>query len=172
MKKVYIVLTYSGTLLSKIVKIYTKDQFSHVSISLDEHLDNMYSFGRKHPYNPIWAGFVKEKPNVGTFKRFKDTTTEIYSLEIEDEKYEIIKNIIEDMKIDKNSYKFNIVGLLAVSLHQRIKRKRAFYCAEFVKYLLDESNYKTNLPDIIKPEDFKSIENIKLVYNGKLNNYN
>lgn len=172
MKKVYIVLTYTGTLLSKVVRIYTKDQFSHVSISLDKQLDDMYSFGRKNAYNPINAGFIKEKPNKGTFKRFKKTKSEIYSLEIEDDKYETIKKIIESMKISKNTYKFNIIGLFAVALKQKVKRKKSFYCAEFVKYLFDESKVDVNLPDIIKPEDFKTIENIKLEYEGELNKYN
>lgn len=38
MKKIYIVLTDTGTVLSKIIKIYTKDEFAHVSISLDKGL--------------------------------------------------------------------------------------------------------------------------------------
>ena len=46
MKKIYIVLTHTGTTLSKIIKTYTKDEFSHVSIALDNKLQEMYSFGR------------------------------------------------------------------------------------------------------------------------------
>ena len=37
-KKIYIVLTHTGTTLSKIIKNYTNDEFSHVSISLDSEL--------------------------------------------------------------------------------------------------------------------------------------
>ena len=54
MKKIYIILTYTGTLLSKIIKFYTKNEFSHVSISLDKELKYMYSFGRLNAYNPFW----------------------------------------------------------------------------------------------------------------------
>ena len=46
MKKIYIVLTYTGTFLSRIVNIYTGKKYSHVSISLDKNLEYMYSFGR------------------------------------------------------------------------------------------------------------------------------
>ena len=55
MKQIYIVLTHTGTALSTIIKYYTKDEFSHVSISLDEELEEMYSFGRLNPYNPFWV---------------------------------------------------------------------------------------------------------------------
>lgn len=71
MKKIYIVLTYTGTILSKLVKMYTKKEYSHVSIALDEDLKEMYSFGRTYAYCPFIAGFVHEEIDKGTFKRFK-----------------------------------------------------------------------------------------------------
>ena len=43
MKKIYIVITYTGTALSKIIKYYLRSEFSHVSISLDENLEEMYT---------------------------------------------------------------------------------------------------------------------------------
>ena len=90
----YIVLTHSGTALSKIIKGFTKDEFSHVSISLDKELNEMYSFGRLNPYNPFWGGFVHEYIDKGTFKRFYKTRSKIYSLNITEEQYEYKKNII------------------------------------------------------------------------------
>ena len=70
MSKIYVVLTYTGTVLSRFVKLFTKGEYSHVSISLDENLEEMYSFGRINPYIPFWGGFVQESPHYGTFKRF------------------------------------------------------------------------------------------------------
>lgn len=171
MKKIYIILTHTGTTLSKLIKSYTKNEFSHVSISLDNELKKMYSFGRLHPYNPFWAGFVHEGIDYGTFKRFYLTKTKVYSLEVTEEQYEKMEEIIEYMKIRRKLYKFNIIGLFAVSINKKVKFKNSFYCAEFVKYVLEEAGVKTNLPEIIKPEDFKNLEGIKLVYDGKLNEY-
>lgn len=171
MKQLYIVLTYSGTMLSKIIKTYTRGKFSHVSVSLDENLEEMYSFGRLNAYNPFWGGFVHESVNWGTFKRFKKTQSEIYSLEIEDEQYKIIQEIIEKFKNCKESYKFNIIGLFAVSINKKIHFKNSFYCSEFVKYLFEQAKIETNLPYLAKPEDFKKIEGLKLEYKGKLREY-
>ena len=39
-------------------------------VERDRDLERMYSFGRRHPYNPFWGGFVIESPRTGTFKRF------------------------------------------------------------------------------------------------------
>lgn len=171
MKKIYIILTHTGTVLSRIIKKYTKDEFSHVSIALDEELNKMYSFGRLNPYNPFYAGFVHEYINEGTFKRFYKTRAKIYFLEISDNQYEeISKNIIE-FEQNKNKYKFNIVGLFAVGIHKRIQKENRFYCAEFVKYILEKSGVDTKLPEIIKPEDFKKLEGLKEIYSGLLRQY-
>lgn len=170
MKKIYIILTYTGTILSKIVKVYTRKKYSHVSISLDEDLTKMYSFGRLNPYNPFIGGFVKEGIDIGTFKRFKKTKTKIYSMEIPEEKYEQLESIIEQIQKEKNLYKFNIIGLLGVVLNVKIKREKYFYCAEFVKYVLEESNV-VELPELVKPEDFEKLDNINEIYKGILKEY-
>ena len=58
---IYIVLSHTGTVLSRLIKTFTRAEYSHVSISLDKNLEKMYSFGRINPYNPFYAGFVHEK---------------------------------------------------------------------------------------------------------------
>lgn len=172
MKKIYIVLTHTGTTLSKLVKYYTKYEFSHISIALDEKLNKMYSFGRLNPYNPFWAGFVHEYIDKGTFKRFKNTKTIVYSLEITDEQYKSIESLIEKMIEHRKKYKFNILGLFAVSIHKKVRMKNSFYCAEFVKYVVEEAGVEMELPEIIKPQDFRNQKNLNVVYKGLLRNYN
>lgn len=172
MKKVYIVLSYTGTILSRIVKMYTKKEYSHVSISLDENLNEMYSFGRIYAYNPFLGGFVRESIEFGTFRRFrKKIKTKIYSLEVDDKQYEQIKKIIGNINSEKNSYRFNVLGLIAIMFNCKVKRHRCFYCAEFVKYVFDNTSLEVGLPELIKPDDFSSIKGIKTVYSGLLDEY-
>lgn len=173
MKKIYLILTHTGTILSTIIKQYTKDEYSHVSIALDEELHKMYSFGRLNPYNPFWGGFVHEGIARGTFKRFKNTTTEIYSLKITDEQYEKLKKVIRYFNNNKEKYKFNTIGLACVRIRKKITLKNTFYCAEFVRHVLKSARIQVGtLPEIIKPEDFKDIDGIKLEYQGLLRKYN
>ena len=53
----------------------------------------------------------------------------------------------------------------------KIQRRRDFYCAEFVKYAMKKAQIRNNLPDIVKPEDFLNLENIRLEYKGALKQY-
>lgn len=172
MKKIYIVLTHTGTTLSKIIKTYTKDEFSHVSIALDNKLQEMYSFGRLHPYNPFWGGFVHEYIDKGTYKRFYKTMARVYSYEVTEEQYEKLKNNIKQIEANKEDYKFNIVGLVAVGFHKKIGKEKSFYCAEFVKYVIEKANIDMNLPTIIKPEDFKNVNGLQEIYSGFFRKYN
>ncbi len=171
MKKVYIVLTYTGTLLSRLVKLYTRKEYSHVSISLDENLENMYSFGRENPYLLLPAGFVKEGVDFGTFKRFKKTKTAIYSLQVSDEQYDKLEDEINKFNANKDYFDFNIIGLFTAMFRVKLKREKKLYCAEFVKVVLDDAGVETNLPNCVRPDDFKYIDGLKLVYTGKLQNY-
>ena len=75
-RQLYIVISQTGTLLSRILKQITGAEYNHASISLSRDLERMYSFGRRHPYNPFWGGFVIESPRTGTFKRFSETKVE------------------------------------------------------------------------------------------------
>lgn len=172
MKKIFIILTHTGTLLSRIIKGYTGAEFSHVSIALDEELMQMYSFGRLNAYNPFIGGFVHEYIDKGTFKRFKNTKSKIYALQIEDNQHEAIKQAIEKIESNKEQYKFNYVGLFAAGFDLKITRKHSFYCAEFVKYVIESAGIDTNLPQVIKPECFKDMEGLREIYSGKLKNYN
>lgn len=173
MKKIYIILTHTGTILSQIIKYYTKDEFSHISIALDDDLEEMYSFGRLNPYNPFWGSFVHEHINKGTFKRFKKTRTEVYSLFVTDEQYEKAKKVITYFNNNKQKYKFNILGLACVSINKKITRKNTFYCAEFVKHILKSSGVTevNKLPEIIRPENFKELDGLRLEYEGLLRKY-
>ena len=170
-KKVYIVLTFTGTALSRLVRFYTNKPYSHVSIALDSSLKEMYSFGRLNPYNPFIGGFIKEEINSGTFKRFSNTEAKIYSINLTRKQYRKIKSIIRKFSKNRNKYGFNILGLFLVSLNIRLKRNNLFYCAEFVKYVLDYSEIKLDLPEIIKPMDFIDEKLMNLEYMGLLRNY-
>ena len=120
----------------------------------------------------LLVGLIKEEINKGTFKRFQDTQTQVYSIEVTDEQYNNINNILKEMYDKKDVYKFNFLGLSLVSLHKRIERENYFYCAEFVRYVLESADIDTrSLPSIIKPGDFKALEGLNLKYEGLLRKF-
>ena len=172
MKKVYIVLAHTGTILSRIIKIVTGAEYTHASIALDEDLDKMYSFGRKYSYIAFIGGFVKEGSNIGTFKRFYNTEISVYELKVTNEQYENVCQTIEYVKEHKDEYKFNIIGLALAGINKKLNREKTYYCAEFVRAVLEKSGISTKeLPKVIKPEHFKDLNGTELIYKGLFKAY-
>ena len=111
MKKCYLVLTYTGTIMSKIVRLYTRYKYSHVSISLDKNISNMYSFGRKSVYNIFNGGFVIENKKSKFYKKFKNTKCIILELSVTKDQYVKLENILEKYKDNIDLYKYDIIGV-------------------------------------------------------------
>jgi CRISPR/Cas system-associated protein endoribonuclease Cas2 len=171
-KKIYIIVSFTGTILSRIVRFWTRKKYSHTSISLDKKLNEMYSFGRVNPYNIFIGNFVHESPKWGTLKRFKKTKCSIISLDVTEKQYSDVKKIIEEFKNNgQKHYKFNIRGIAFAAFNIRIKQKNKYYCSEFVKYVLDNANIINNLPEVVKPMDFLNLEKYDVIYEGYLNEY-
>lgn len=174
-RKIYIVISQTGTVLSRILKVITGAEYNHVSLCLSRDLELMYSFGRKNPYNPFYGGFVLESPNFGTFKRFVNTKVKVISIDVDEETYDQIKQRLEYMLLNKNEFGYNYLGLYLAALKIRFTVKNRYFCSEFVKDVLLNSNITDAacLVDIAipRPIDFLAIPNTNTVYIGKLQDY-
>lgn len=175
-KKVYIILTHTRTIMSKIVRFFTKYEYSHVLISLDNKFDKMYGFGRKNIYNPFYGGFVVEDMKGKMFKRFKYTKTRVYELTIKEEKYQLLKEEIEEFNQNHKIYRYDLIGLISRKLHYPIKRKNYYVCTHFVAMLLDQSGIIAlkDQPEDVIPKDFEKLmelDKTNIIYEGLLNRY-
>ena len=116
-RQLYIVISQTGTLLSRILKQITGAEYNHASISLSRDLERMYSFGRRHPYNPFWGGFVIESPRTGTFKRFSETKVLVLRVSVTEEQHAELKEMLDVMWKRRRKYSYNYIGLcLATSM--------------------------------------------------------
>ena len=171
MKKIYIILSYSGTFPSKIIKIFTRYKYSHVSLALNDNINKMYSFGRKKVNNPFNGGFIIETKKSSFYKKFNKTNCTIIEIEIENNKYKELNSILNKYKKDIEIYRYDILGLFLRIFKIKIQRKNYNICTEFVASLLREANIYNFNKKIIKPKDFLDIPNKKIIYQGKLLNY-
>ena len=172
-KHVYIVISQTGTLLSRILKLVTKAEYNHASISLVPDLSTMYSFGRKNPYNPFWAGFVTESARFGTFKRFSKTRVVVLDIAVSEEQYLSISRRINTMMTLKQHYHYNYLGLWLAGLRICYRKKRCFYCSEFVKDLLEKQDIHgvRQLDSIVQPIHFLKLPTAQQIYTGLLREY-
>lgn len=94
-QSVFILLTNTGTLFTKVIQGYTRAPYNHASISFNRELSELYSFGRKNPNNPLNGGFVKEDLKTGTFSKYPNTTCVIYELQVSERDIAKMKRVLQ-----------------------------------------------------------------------------
>lgn len=166
MKHFYVVLCKTGTYLSRIISKLTGDWYTHASISLDDDLQTMYSFGRLWAYNPWIGGFVKESTEYGVMRRFRNADTLVMKVEVTDEKYDEIVHYLTTMYTERKKYKYNYWGLFLSKWKVRVRSKKAnrFYCSEFVNDFLERFGIieEGEFGNVVRP-----MELLQLRHNGK-----
>lgn len=169
-KKGYILLTNTGTLFTKLIKLYTKNTYNHASFALDSDLVEVYSFGRKSSRNPFIGGFVKEDMKTSLFNQ---ADCAIYSFEGTEVQIQKMKHYIQEIEAEKEQYRYNFIGLFGFIFNKSINRKKAFFCSQFVASILEEgkiTDFEKPL-SLIAPNDLQKLSNLHLMYQGKLKDY-
>lgn len=172
-KKIYVMVSDTGTWLNKTIKTYTRAPYNHASLSLDEELLEMYSFGRLKASNPFGAGFIKEDVEKGTFRLFPNTKCAIYELNVTNRDVEKIRRIIRWFEQRGDKYRYNVVGLFGAAMQEHLDHSPAYFCSQFVADVLGRSGVvKFNKePALITPEDLQSLPGSVLHYEGELYEY-
>lgn len=173
-KQIYILLSHSGSILSKLINIYTRKSYTHVSLGLDKDLNELYSFGRLKPYNPVLGGFIKEDILNGTYNRFPNTRCALYLLTVTQDQYKRLDVEIERFRKDQAKYRYNLIGLVGVIVNRPIQREYNYFCSQFVSEVLSNSgiNIIEKIPGLTSPVDFLECKDLTIVYEGQLNQYN
>ncbi len=171
MRTIYIVLTKSGTYLSKFIRAVTKANYTHASMSFEDALQPLYSFSRFQAFPPLPAGLNNESFDNGVYKKYPHIPCAVYKIEVEEEIYQKAKSEVEKMLENANYYRFNIIGLWLCGCRIPLTRKRYYFCSQFVSEILKNSNALElpHRPSLMRPSDYTKIENLECVFEGQLN---
>jgi hypothetical protein len=170
MKKVYIMVAQAGTVVSKVIKLFTKSPYNHVSIGLDESLTYFWSFARKLRYFPIIGGFVREQLKEGIYKNHPETKCIIYSLEVDDETYDRVEALIDHYIKHRKEYHYNLAALFGGLIKRPYHFDKRHTCAEFVAVVLQESGaYQFSKPlPLTRPDEIMKIKGLQVLFEGKM----
>ncbi|MEI6267062.1 MAG: hypothetical protein WCP14_04200 [bacterium] len=170
----YVVLSNTGTVLSRVIRYYSGEKYVHSSITFDPSLKLMYSFGRKHPSNPIIAGYIHEDINTGLFLEMKNIFIRVYRIEITEKQLSLLKEKIQEFDSNMGKYQYNLVGLLDFKINKTLKVSENYYfCSEFVSKLLRYAGIiKPPKPDgLMRPRDLVRGQGFEKIFQGKLTKY-
>lgn len=179
MKSIYVVLTRTGTILSRLSGCTTGDWYTHSSISLDDNLQTMYAFGRRWAYALFPGGFIQESLQHGVMRRFPRCDSAVIQVEVSDEKYHEIAQYIAGMYANRKKYKYDYWGAILAKWQKRARAPKAnrFYCSGFVNDLLERFGIVEHdeLGRAVRPMGFLQLAlngKGKVIYRGPLCEFN
>ncbi|MDQ6420064.1 hypothetical protein RB620_11515 [Paenibacillus sp. LHD-117] len=169
-KEIYVLLTDTGTVLTRIIRTFTKDPLNHASIAFDHDLNEVYSFGRKNPNNPFFGGFVREDVRDDFFL---DAMCAVYRCTVSASVYTNLRNQVQHFEQNQDLYKYNLVGMLGVVFNIEWERKYSYFCSQFVATMFQRSgmNLVDKSPLLVTPGDLQHTPALELVYHGHLHGY-
>ncbi|HET7578227.1 MAG TPA: hypothetical protein VFK33_03025 [Bacillales bacterium] len=172
-KSVYILLTDTGTLFTKTVKQYTRVPYNHTSLSFDLKLEELYSFGRKQPKNPLKAGFIKEDIYRGTFSHFRNTRCVLFKLNVSERQFGEMRRMVLSFQMRSEMYSYNLIGLFGIIINYPIETENAYFCSQFVAEVLKRGGIQLwdKSSALVTPREFLEHTSFHKIYEGKLYDY-
>ncbi len=172
-KHIYILLTKTSSVFSRIIALFMGDKYTHSAISLDKNLDKMYSFGRKRINNPFLGGFTEERINYGVYMFSPFVPCAVLELDATQEQYDNVKKSLEHFVANKKKYKYNYRTLYNHLFSSVRRNKYRFACSEFVYYILHSNNVlDLKIPiGAVRPQTFLDVLSNKIIYKGNLHKY-
>lgn len=170
MKTIYILLTRSDTLLSRLVQLFTADPYTHASISFDHGLQPLYSSARKNGETMFPAGPTTEVFHRGFYYKHQSIPCALYELSVPDEVYEAARREAQQFAKNSDQYSFNILGLILCKLNIPFHPKYKYFCSQFVAEILHRSR-ALELPkdtSLMKPMDYTRLPQLHCRYRGLL----
>ena len=142
-KNLYVILSCTPTKIGKTIRFVTKTNYNHMSISLDDDLSNIYTFGRKKHTSPCIGGLVKENIDRFTLLKYKDIPVKIYKIPISEKEYSIIFSKIKEISLDEK-YIYNLLSMTLYIFTGGFHINKSFTCVEFTAYIVSLSSVKLN----------------------------
>lgn len=170
MKKIYILLTRSQTVVSKAIHRFTGDEYTHVSIAYDNELKSLCSFARINTAFPIPAGLVHEDLYEGYFALHRYIPCKLLELDVSDQTHEKVKNILNRMLSVRNIYRYNALGLVTCKMGIERQTHNSYFCSQFVAEVIEKSKAfrLPKTPSLMRPQDFSNVKELKCVYKGMI----
>lgn len=171
MKKIYIVLSRSNTILARAIRIFTKKYYNHTSVAFDKSLDIFYSFGRRNPRLMFPAGFIIEGVHSGFFGIHPKTRICVLEGEISDEDFDTVQSRLAPFIANPKKYKYGVLQMPKMMAGKPYRSEDHFVCSVFAAYLFrDILNFEKDY-SLVYPEDFYKF-NFKKIYEGTARDYN
>ncbi len=170
-KSIYVVISSTCTNFGKTIRAIGKVRYNHASVSLDEQMHEIYSFGRQKHSALLTGKLVKENISRFTLDKVSHVDVTVFKIDVTEEQYKDITEFIRDVYSDRE-YLYNLFSVLTYPLTKGLSVYKAFTCIEFIMYLLTRLDMEFDKPLYeYKPDDLLTMLEDNIYYQGNLVEY-
>ena len=135
---IYIVLVKAMTGLGKFARKFSKYEYTHIALCLNDKLDDFITFSRKKHYALFDAGFMHETIDCYAFGNNKKIKLKIFKVPLTFDNKEKIIKYISEIEND-NDYIFNLYSMATMPLFHGFRIYKAFNCMSFISKIIELS---------------------------------
>ncbi len=141
MATLYIVFTATRYKTGGFIRLMTRGQYNHVSISFDPDLDEVYSFGRLLLHTPFCGGFVREGSERFIYGG-KRAAVSVCAVHVDDAHMRAVRARVNSMlRSGPYHYIYNMASAALVPMRVRAHIRDCYTCIEFAVSILLIAGY-------------------------------
>jgi len=169
MAHIYIALVDTPGIFATLIRFFLKQRYIHVVLALDKDLKEAYSFGRRNPFIPVFAGFEREEKEK-IVCAFPTAQYKIYRLNCNLEQKNQIKKRLQKDYQRRYHFHYAIIGLFFLVLGRKFYIKNQYTCSSYIARVLKESGIVISSKhfSLVTPKDFYEYQNMDVIFEGKL----
>lgn len=166
---VYVVLSRSGTVPSRLIGAMTGDRLTHAALALDPELEYMFGFGRRGSTNPLSGCFRRERLDDPLYERMGSLPGKVLEVPVTRAQHDMVRAQVEAFLLDGHRYRYNFAGLLHHVTGRAREDAYRFFCSEFVYHVL----YQAGVCDLhvprsqVRPQTLLALP-ARVVFDGDL----
>lgn len=135
-KPLYLMLSRTGTGMGSVIRLFTRYEYNHVSLSLDPELRQFVSFARYVENVPLAGGFVEE-PVERLLSVPGPLPVRVFRIDISEEKARRLEKLFALAGRRDTGLIYNTASALLTPLGLRLAVPGAYTCLEFASAVLE-----------------------------------
>lgn len=162
---IYIVFSATPYRMGRFIRKFTGEEYNHVSIALDEELNQMYGFARRFYRTPFYGGFVKE--SLSRYHLGEEAAIiRVCRLPVTAQQYQHLKQLLETMHAQRQQYLYNYLSAATAVLRHPVRLTDAYTCIEFCVNILDDIGIQIDPKKYYTVGDVEKMLRPHTVYTG------
>ena len=169
MEHIYIAMVDTPGVFAAVIRGFLRQKYIHVVIGMDAELEEAYSFGRRNPRVPLFAGFEREDKRK-ILRAFPTADYMVCELECSREQKERIRERLRQDYQQRFRSHYAVAGLPFLAAGRPFYLKNQYTCSSYIARVLQENQIRISGKhfSLVTPKDFYLYPDKKVVFEGSL----